>query len=103
MIPETINGKKVTKKEAKFLAKLEIDDTFNGPIQNPMSGDSAVLNGLQEAIYSFIMGAQMMPWWDAFPPAQGWSKAQLEVITDFSTGLDMFRKYWASEYMTLLD
>jgi hypothetical protein len=104
MIPETINGKKVTKTEAKFLAQLLIEPGDKKQmVQNPMSGDGVELDNTQTAIYDFIMGAQMQPWWDIMPPANGWNASQKEIVKNFRVALDMFRKYWAHEYMILLD
>ena len=106
-VPETINGKKVTKTEAKFMAKLGIDSRLSelpaGFVTNPLSGEGVTLNEVQYRIYRFIMKAQMQPWWDFMPPAQGWTKEQSDIIKDFSRGLDMFKKYWVKEYMILLD
>jgi len=62
-------------------------------VTNPFSGESYRLTGIEESIYSIIMGAQMVPGYFTNPKAQ-----QL-----VRKGCDWFRTNNAEAYMKLLD
>jgi len=62
-------------------------------IQNPFSGQSYKLTGVEESVYAVIMGSQMMPNYMEN------SKLQKGV----RKGLDWFRANNAKAYMVLLD
>lgn len=86
-VPVKINGKSITKSEAKFLADLYLgDETHMNTIINPFSGETAELSDLQLAVYDFIKGAE-----------------SFANVKSLRIGLDFFRKYWPHEYMVLLD
>ena len=100
----TGSGKKITTKReyTKFpykISETSIVDNEDGSlddwltIENPFSGDSYKLSPVEEAVYSIIMGAQMIPGYMTS------SKLQ----TDVRKGLDWFRANNAKAYMALLD
>jgi precorrin isomerase len=86
-IPDSINGKKLTASDKKFLASLDIPaDDYTERITNPFSGESVVLSNIGEAVYSLVKGA--------------------EILGDYKMvrkGLDFFIKFYISEYKILLD
>jgi len=62
-------------------------------VTNPFSGEKYRLTGIEESIYSIIMGAQFMPHYMTSPTLQ----------KDVRKGLDWFRANNAEAYMKLLD
>ena len=68
-------------------------------ITNPMSGQSIAMPKFAVAVYDVIMGTQFMA--TAYDEKHGWGTSP-----EWNTvrkGLDWFRKYFAKEYMVLLD
>ena len=68
-------------------------------ITNPMSGQSIAMPKFAVAVYDVIMGTQFMA--TAYDEKHGWgSSPEWNTVRK---GLDWFRKYFAKEYMVLLD
>jgi len=68
-------------------------------ITNPMSGQSIALPKFAVAVYDVTMGTQFMA--TAYDERHGWgSSPEWNTVRK---GLDWFRKYFAKEYMVLLD
>jgi hypothetical protein len=68
-------------------------------ITNPMSGQSIAMPRFAVAVYDVIMGTQFMA--TAYDEKHGWgSSPEWNTVRK---GLDWFRKYFAKEYMVLLD
>ena len=98
------NGKEITtkRKYTKFPYKLSdtsIVDNTDGSLDdwltviNPFSKESYRLSPVEEAVYSVIMGSQMIPGYITNP----------ELQKDVRKGLDWFRENNAKAYMVLLD
>jgi hypothetical protein len=98
------NGKEVTtiRKYTEFpyrLSDTSIVDNRDGSqdkwltIINPFSGQSYKLSAVEEAVYSVIMGAQMVPGY----------MTNSKLQKDVRKGLDWFRENNAEAYMVLLD
>ena len=98
------NGKEITtkRKYTKFpyeLSDTSIVDNTDGSLDdwltiiNPFSGDSYKLSPVEEAVYSVIMGAQMIPGY----------MTNSELQKNVRKGLDWFRENNAEAYMVLLD
>jgi hypothetical protein len=68
-------------------------------ITNPMSGQSIALPKFAVAVYDVTMGTQFMA--TAYDERHGWGSSPQ--WNDVRKGLDWFRKYFAKEYMVLLD
>ena len=68
-------------------------------ITNPMSGQSIAMPKFAVAVYDVIMGTQFMA--TAYDEKHGWGSSP--EWNDVRKGLDWFRKYFAKEYMVLLD
>ena len=68
-------------------------------ITNPFSGQSIAMPRFAVAVYDVIMGTQFMA--TAYDEKHGWgSSPEWNTVRK---GLDWFRKYFAKEYMVLLD
>ena len=68
-------------------------------ITNPMSGQSIAMPRFAVAVYDVIMGTQFMA--TAYDEKHGWgSSPEWNTVRK---GLDWFRKFFAKEYMVLLD
>ena len=65
-------------------------------VQNPFSGESYELTGLELSIYDFIIGCQMV--FDSMP-----SSVTNKRVTDFQKGLTWFRVNNPEAYYVLLD
>jgi hypothetical protein len=63
-------------------------------VQNRFGGDSCYLNAEELSMYDFVIGASNMYEMDLLDP---------RAVNDLRKGLDWFRKYNPSAYMTLLD
>ena len=98
------SGKEITtkRKYTKFPYKLSdtsIVDNTDGSLDdwltviNPFSKESYRLSPVEEAVYSVIMGSQMIPGYITNP----------ELQKDVRKGLDWFRENNAKAYMVLLD
>lgn len=79
-------NKKLTKKEENLMGKLFVS-IEKQEVKNPLSGASETLDPEAVALYDFIIGCNMV---GAYP-------------SDYHVALDLFRKQWPDEYMTLLD
>ena len=73
-------------KKHDFIASLEVG-VENEPVENPYSGEKAVLCPLAVALYDFIIGCQALNTDDE----------------RFSLALEIFMEKWPEEYMVLLD
>ena len=69
------------------------DDNTVLNVMNPFSGQRFKLTGIEESIYSIIMGAQMLPGYQT-------NNNAIQTVRD---GLDWFRENSAEAYMVLLD
>lgn len=98
------SGKEITtnRKYTKFPYKLSdtsIVDNTDGSLDdwltviNPFSKESYRLSPVEEAVYSVIMGSQMIPGY----------MTNHELQKDVRKGLDWFRDNNAKAYMVLLD
>ena len=68
-------------------------------ITNPMSGQSIALPKFAVAVYDVTMGSNLMA--EKYDNVHGWgSSPEWDTVRK---GLDWFRKYFAEEYMVLLD
>ena len=68
-------------------------------ITNPMSGQSIAMPKFAVAVYDVIMGTNMIA--EQYDKVHGWgSSPEWNTVRK---GLDWFRKYFAKEYMVLLD
>ena len=68
-------------------------------VTNPFSGQSIAMPRFAVAVYDVIMGTNMVA--EQYDKINGWGSSP-----DWHTvrkGLDWFRKYFAKEYMVLLD
>jgi len=85
-----------TKKQQK--PKWFEGEVYNegGEVQNPFSGETYELNGLELSLYDFIMGCQMM--FDNMP-----SVATNKRINEFQKALTWFRVNNPEAYYVLLD
>ena len=73
---------------------LEMED-----VANPYTGEKIAMPGFAIAVYDVIMGSQHMASIHDLQHGDGSSP----VWNDVRKGLDWFRKYFAKEYMVLLD
>lgn len=74
-----------TPKEQLYIDKLIVLDNPER-VFNSFSGESVELEPVAVAIYDYIKGCELFGKW-----------------SEVRKGLDIFRKYWPSEYMILLD
>jgi hypothetical protein len=65
-------------------------------VQNPFSGESYTLNGLELSIYDFIIGSQYV--FEVAPKS-----VTPKQVNDFQKALNWFRKNNIEAYMVLLD
>ena len=68
-------------------------------VTNPFSGQSADLPRFAVAVYDVIMGSNLMA--EKYDAIHGMGSCH--AWQDVRKGLDWFRKYFAKEYMVLLD
>ena len=68
-------------------------------VSNPFTGETIAMPGFAIAVYDVIMGSQQMASIHDLQHGDGSSP----VWNDVRKGLDWFRKYFAKEYMVLLD
>tara|TARA_A100001391_G_scaffold176987_1_gene140523 strand:- start:1104 stop:1424 length:321 start_codon:yes stop_codon:yes gene_type:complete len=97
LILTTNRGYTMTIENLSFHKELNIvgniDARKNGiEIQNPFSGVTSIMTPEEEAVYSFIMGVQMV---DPNPESYLWERVR--------EGLDWFRKNNPQVYMDQLD
>tara|TARA_R100001015_G_C4437485_1_gene32317 strand:- start:116 stop:436 length:321 start_codon:yes stop_codon:yes gene_type:complete len=97
LILTTNRGYTMTIENLSFHKELNIvgniDTRKNGiEIQNPFSGVTSIMTPEEEAVYSFIMGVQMV---DPDPESYLWERVR--------EGLDWFRKNNPQVYMDQLD
>jgi hypothetical protein len=77
-----------------------------GTVTNPFSGEEYKLNGLELSIYDFIIGANMfleMLYDNGKIGDVAEGENHQKVIRDLHKGLDWFKEYNPTAYMTLLD
>ena len=68
-------------------------------VSNPFSGESIAMPKFAVAVYDVIMGSQQI----ATKTDQLHGDGSSPLWNDVRKGLDWFRKYFAKEYMVLLD
>ena len=68
-------------------------------VSNPFSGQSIAMPKFAVAVYDIIMGSQQI----ATKADQLHGDGSSPLWNDVRKGLDWFRKYFAKEYMVLLD
>ena len=68
-------------------------------VSNPFSGQSIAMPKVAVAVYDIIMGSQQI----ATKADQLHGDGTSPLWNDVRKGLDWFRKYFAKEYMVLLD
>jgi len=68
-------------------------------VQNPFSGQSIAMPKFAVAVYDVIMGSNLMA--EKYDAIHGMGSCH--AWQDVRKGLDWFRKYFAKEYMVLLD
>ena len=68
-------------------------------VTNPFSGQSIAMPSFAVAVYDVIMGSNLIA--EKYDSVHGWGSAPEWKIV--RKGLDWFRKYFAKEYMVLLD
>ena len=68
-------------------------------VSNPFSGQSIAMPKFAVAVYDIIMGSQQI----ATKTDQLHGDGSSPLWNDVRKGLDWFRKYFAKEYMVLLD
>ena len=68
-------------------------------VSNPFSGESIAMPKFAVAVYDVIMGSQQI----ATKADQLHGDGSSPLWNDVRKGLDWFRKYFAKEYMVLLD
>ena len=68
-------------------------------VSNPFSGESIAMPKFAVAVYDVIMGSNLMA--ENYDAKHGVGSCHL--WHDVRRGLDWFRKYFAKEYMVLLD
>ena len=68
-------------------------------VSNPFSGESIAMPRFAVAVYDVIMGSNMMA--QKYDSVHGWGMSpEWDTVRK---GVDWFRKYFAKEYMVLLD
>ena len=67
-------------------ANYTLDGDKDVTIKNRFGGEKCTVPGYAAAVYDVIIGAEQFKQWD-----------------NVRTGLDWFRRYFAKEYMVLLD
>ena len=82
-----------------FLIAKETLDTEMETVSNPFSGQSIAMPKFAVAIYDTIMGSQQIA--SNYDQTHGDGSSPLWKTV--RKGLDWFRKYFAKEYMVLLD
>ena len=90
------NGKKY---KLPFLIAKETLNTEMETVKNSFSGQSISMPKFAVAVYDVTMGSNLMA--EKYDQVHGWGSSP-----DWHTvrkGLDWFRKYFAKEYMVLLD
>ncbi len=68
-------------------------------VKNPFSGESIALPKFAVAVYDVTMGSNLMA--EQYDETNGMGSSP--AWKDVRKGLDWFRKYFAKEYMVLLD
>ena len=82
-----------------FLIAKETLDTEMETVTNPFSGQSIAMPKFAVAVYDVIMGSNLMA--EKYDNVHGLgSSPEWDTVRK---GLDWFRKYFAKEYMVLLD
>jgi hypothetical protein len=90
------NGKKY---KLPFLIAKETLNTEMETISNPFSGQSIAIPKFAVAVYDVIIGSNHIA--EQYDSVHGWgSSPEWNTVRK---GLDWFRKYFAEEYMVLLD
>ena len=90
------NGKKY---KLPFLIAKETLNTEMETISNPFSGQSIAIPKFAVAVYDVIIGSNNIA--EQYDSVHGWgSSPEWNTVRK---GLDWFRKYFAKEYMVLLD
>ena len=82
-----------------FLIAKETLDTEMETVTNPFSGQSIAMPKFAVAVYDVIMGSQQIA--SNYDRVHGDGSSPL--WDTVRKGLDWFRKYFAKEYMVLLD
>ena len=90
------NGKVI---KLPFLIVKETLNTEMETVTNPFSGQSIAMPKFAVAVYDIIMGSQQI----ATKADQLHGDGSSPLWNDVRKGLDWFRKYFAKEYMVLLD
>jgi len=71
---------------------------------NPLSGESTTLPGFAAAVYDYIiyknMEAERLDALDGVTPGFSDNQDEWQIVRN---GIDFFRRYFAKEYMVLLD
>ena len=76
---------KLSEKDQALIDALQIG-TKNEVVTNPYSGDKVELEPEAVALYDFIIGSEA-----------------INLYNKMQRGLNIFRRKWPNEYMTLLD
>ena len=82
-----------------FLIAKETLSTDHETVTNPFSGESIAMPRFAVAVYDVTMGSNLLA--ESYDSKHGTGTSPL--WNDVRKGLDWFRKYFAKEYMVLLD